>query len=271
MKNLLGIYEKALPSALSWPQRLEEAKAAGFDFLEISIDESDERLERLKWSSSLRRELRHACEEICMPLDSMCLSGHRKYPLGSSNPEIEARSLSIMQEALALAADLGVRIIQMAGYDVYYEESNPDTRSRFLSNLEKCTEMASSYGIILALETMETPFCNTVKKAMDFVEKINSPYLQIYPDIGNLRNANENVIEDLHTGKGHIVAAHLKETKEGIFRDLHYGEGRVDFPAYINELCNLGIHKFNAEFWYDGKDNWREELHRANHFLKQYL
>lgn len=76
MKNLLGIYEKALPSALSWPQRLEEAKAAGFDFLEISIDESDERLERLKWSSSLRRELRHACEEICMPLDSMCLSGH---------------------------------------------------------------------------------------------------------------------------------------------------------------------------------------------------
>lgn len=75
MKNLLGIYEKALPSALSWPQRLEEAKAAGFDFLEISIDESDERLERLKWSSSLRRELRHACEEICMPLDSMCLSG----------------------------------------------------------------------------------------------------------------------------------------------------------------------------------------------------
>lgn len=271
MKNLLGIYEKAFPSALSWPNRLEEAKAAGFDFLEISIDESDGRLARLKWDSASRRELRHACEETGMPLDTMCLSGHRKYPLGSSDPETEARSLSIMQEALALAADLGVRIIQMAGYDVYYEASTPDTCSRFLSNLGTCTEMASSYGIILALETMETPFCNTVQKAMHFVEEIQSPYLQIYPDIGNLRNATENVVEDLHTGKGHIVAAHLKETKEGIFRDLHYGEGRVDFPAYIQELRNLGIHKFNAEFWYDGKDNWREELHRANHFLKQYL
>jgi len=271
MKNLLGIYEKALPSALSWPQRLEEAKAAGFDFLEISIDESDARLERLEWDRAARRELRRACEDIGMPLDTMCLSGHRKYPLGSSQPETEARSLSIMEGALALAADLGVRIIQMAGYDVYYEASTPDTVARFISNLGKCTEMASSYGIILALETMETPFCNTVQKAMRFVEEIQSPYLQIYPDIGNLRNGTEDVVQDLYTGKGHIVAAHLKETKEGIFRDLHYGEGRVDFPAYIEELLKLGIHKFNAEFWYDGKDNWREELRRANAFLRQYL
>ncbi|MBO5070711.1 MAG: L-ribulose-5-phosphate 3-epimerase [Roseburia sp.] len=271
MTNLLGIYEKALPPALSWPKRLEEAKAAGFDFLEISIDESDERLARLKWNVSMRRELRRASEDVGLPIDTMCLSGHRKYPLGSTNPDIEIRSLGIMQEALTLAADLGVRIIQLAGYDVYYEESTSDTRLRFIDNLAKSVEMASSYGIILALETMETPFCNTVQKAMNFVAKINSPYLQVYPDIGNVRNATDNVIEDLRTGKGHIVAAHLKETKEKIFRDLHYGEGRVDFPTYIEELLALGIHKFNAEFWFDGGDNWREELLRANRFLKQYL
>lgn len=271
MTNLLGIYEKALPTTLSWPKRLEEAKAAGFDFLEISIDESDERLARLNWGASMRHELRRASEDIGLPIDTMCLSGHRKYPLGSANPETEARSLSIMQGALALSADLGVRIIQLAGYDVYYEESTSDTRLRFIDNLAKSVDMASSYGIILALETMETSFCNTVRKAMNFVEKINSPYLQVYPDIGNVRNATENVIEDLHTGNGHIVAAHLKETNEGIFRDLHYGEGRVDFPAYIEELLALGIHKFNAEFWFDGGDNWREELQRANRFLRQYL
>lgn len=271
MTNLLGIYEKALPSTLSWPKLLEEAKIAGFDFLEISIDESNERLARLNWDNSLRHELRRTSEEIGLPIDTMCLSGHRRFPLGSVNPETEARSLSIMQRALSLAADLGVRIIQLAGYDVYYEESTADTYLRFVSNLAKCAEMASSYGIILALETMETPFCNTVRKAMNFVEKINSPYLQVYPDIGNVRNATENVVEDLRTGNGHIVAVHLKETNEGIFRDLHYGEGRVDFSTYIKELLALGIHKFNAEFWFNGKDNWREELHRANSYLRQYL
>lgn len=271
MANQLGIYEKAFPTALSWSQRLGEARAAGFDFLEISIDESEMRQERLKWSASKRHELVHICEETGMPIDTMCLSGHRKYPLGSADPVTEARSLEIMQDALVFAADLGIRVIQLAGYDVYYEESTPDTRARFMENLEKSTEMASSYGILLALETMETPFCNTVEKAMRFVERVNSPYLQIYPDIGNLRNAGENVTEDMQTGKGHIVAAHLKETKEGIFRDLHYGEGRVDFSASVQKLLELGVHKFNAEFWYDGGDNWREELQRANRFLRQYL
>ena len=42
----LGIYEKALPKNLSWPERLALAKACSFDFVEISIDESDERLLR---------------------------------------------------------------------------------------------------------------------------------------------------------------------------------------------------------------------------------
>ena len=36
----LGLYEKAMPSDLSWKEKLEAAKAAGFDFVEISIDET---------------------------------------------------------------------------------------------------------------------------------------------------------------------------------------------------------------------------------------
>ena len=45
----LGIYEKALPKNLSWPERLVLAKSCGFDFVEMSVDETDERLSRLDW------------------------------------------------------------------------------------------------------------------------------------------------------------------------------------------------------------------------------
>ena len=38
-KYTLGLYEKAMPSSLSWEERLTEAKNAGFDFVEISIDD----------------------------------------------------------------------------------------------------------------------------------------------------------------------------------------------------------------------------------------
>jgi L-ribulose-5-phosphate 3-epimerase UlaE len=46
----LGIYEKALPKDLSWPERLVLAKSCGFDFVEMSVDETDERLSRLDWT-----------------------------------------------------------------------------------------------------------------------------------------------------------------------------------------------------------------------------
>ena len=53
----LGLYEKALNPALSWLDRLSTAKSLGFDFVEISIDESDERLARLDWSPAERAAL----------------------------------------------------------------------------------------------------------------------------------------------------------------------------------------------------------------------
>ena len=59
----LGIYEKALPSGTSWYERLASARDAGFDFVEISVDETDERLARLDWSRSERREFCDAISE----------------------------------------------------------------------------------------------------------------------------------------------------------------------------------------------------------------
>ena len=37
----LGIYEKALPAGECWLERLQLAKALGFDFVEMSLDETN--------------------------------------------------------------------------------------------------------------------------------------------------------------------------------------------------------------------------------------
>ena len=41
----LGLYEKSMPSTLTWVEKLTIAKKSGFDYLEISIDESDANLQ----------------------------------------------------------------------------------------------------------------------------------------------------------------------------------------------------------------------------------
>ena len=86
-KMPVGLYEKALPAAMSWEERLAAAGQAGYDFIDISIDESDERLTRLDWSASERAALRASIGNTGMGIMRMCLSGHRKYPLGSHSPE----------------------------------------------------------------------------------------------------------------------------------------------------------------------------------------
>jgi predicted hexulose-6-phosphate isomerase len=270
----LGLYEKSMPGTLSLREKLAAAKDAGFDYLEFSIDETDEKLARLDWSDAQINDARHATEETGVPIASICLSGHRRFPLGDPDPDARKRGLEIMDKAITLAARLGVRIIQLAGYDVYYKEGNDETRALFGENLATSTLLAAASGVMLGFETMETPFLNTVQKAMYWVNKIDSPYLGVYPDLGNITNAVDGdtaaVSADIASGKGHIMAMHLKETKPGIYREVPYGEGRVDFPAGVRAAWALGVRRYTGEFWYtkDVGDRWAEVLRHNAEFLR---
>lgn len=271
----LGLYEKAMPGDLTWKEKLETAKAAGYDFVEISIDETDAKLSRLDWSKEERRELVNTMYEVGLPIRTMCLSGHRKYPIGSSDQATCTRGMEIMEKAIQLADDLGIRIIQLAGYDVYYEESTPETVERFGKNLEKCALMAARAGVVLGFETMETEFMNTVEKAMVYVDKVNSPYLGVYPDMGNITNAayayGADVLDDIRTGIGHLDAVHLKETVPGVFREVPFGTGHVDFQAVIRETWKAGVRRYVTEMWYTGNPEWKKDLDHAVGMMRPLL
>ena len=271
----LGLYEKSMPSDLSWEQKMLSAKEAGFDYIEISIDETDAKLARLDMSKEERLELVRLMMVTGVPIRSMCLSGHRKYPLGSNDPEVEKRGMEIMEKAIQLAEDLGIRIIQLAGYDVYYEESSFETKKRFLKNLKKATHMAEKAGVVLGFETMETEFMNTVEKAMKYTTLVDSPYLNVYPDIGNITNAaieyKNDVLEDMMIGKGHLCAMHLKETVPGKFREIPFGTGHVNFKEAIDLAWQLGRRQYVTEFWYVGNENWKEDLVFAHDMFEKML
>ncbi len=271
----MGLYEKAMPKELSWKEKLEEAKAAGYDFVEISIDETDEKLARLNWSKEERLELIKTMYEVGIPIRTMCLSGHRRFPIGSSDDAVCQRGMEIMEKAIGLSEDLGIRIIQLAGYDVYYDESTPETVARFGENLRLCTLMAAKAGVLMGFETMETEFMNTCLKSMNYVNKINSTYLNVYPDCGNINNAaltyGTDVLKDLQSCNGHITSMHLKETVPGKFRDMMYGEGQVDFQAMIDTAWNMGVRKFVTEFWYLGNESWKNDLLFANKTMRAIL
>ena len=274
-KRPLGIYEKALPNDFTWLEKMQAAKQAGFDYIEISIDESDERLARLDWSDEQIEEIRSYMKETGIIIPSMCLSGLRRFPFGSKNKEIRDKAFEIMEKGIILAQKLGVRVIQLATYDVYYEEGDFQTRDYFKMNLKEAAIMAAKQGVLLGFETMETPFMDTVEKAMAYVKDVDQAYLGVYPDIGNLKNAsllyNVDVNEDIMTGKGHIFATHLKETVPGKYREIPFGTGHTEFVRNIKTLKRLGVRMFVGEFWYVGNDDWKQVIIDANDFLRDKL
>lgn len=274
----LGLYEKAMPGTMTIGDKLECAKECGYDYVELSVDETDEKLARLDWTKEERLALVKEMYRVGLPLRSMCLSGHRKYPFGAKDPEVRKRGMEIMEKAIDLADDLGIRTIQLAGYDAYYEKDRWEgSRQAFLENLTKATEMAAAKGISMGFETMETPFMNTVWKSMFYVNHIDNPWLGVYPDCGNLTNAavadGSSVTDDLYSGRGHVIAMHLKATKPGLFRDMVFDDptSHVDFEADIAKAWSLGVRRYVTEMWYLGSEKWKDDIHTANRTMRAIL
>ncbi|MCT3557321.1 L-ribulose-5-phosphate 3-epimerase [Lentilactobacillus buchneri] len=273
--NSLGIYEKALPKNKSWKETLQTAKDLGFNFIEFSVDESDERLARLDWTKEQREELRDASWETGVRIHTLMLSGHRRFPLGSTDPAVREKSLEMLTKAVDLASDLGIRNIQLAGYDVYYEPKTIQSREWFMENLKKAVEISAKKEVMLDIETMDDPFINSLTKIAEIKTQIHSPWLQAYPDLGNLTAWPENNVgRELETNIDNIAAIHLKDTtpvteiSKGQFRDVPFGEGTVDFKGCLQTLKRLGYNgAYTIEMWSEKSDDPLVKVKEAKKFF----
>ncbi|KEA49904.1 xylulose 5-phosphate 3-epimerase [Mangrovibacter sp. MFB070] len=274
----LGIYEKALPKNLTWPERLVLAKSCGFDFVEMSVDETDERLSRLEWSASQRASLVESMLETGVSIPSMCLSAHRRFPFGSKDEAIRQRARTIMTQAIRLARDLGIRTIQLAGYDVYYETPDETTLRYFTEGMAWAVEQAAAAQVMLAVEIMDTEFMNSITKWKKWDDLLASPWFSVYPDVGNLSAWGNDVASELRLGINRIAAIHLKDTlavtadSPGQFRDVPFGQGCVDFVGIFKTLAELNYRgAFLIEMWTEKAQEPVLEIIQARQWIEQRM
>ncbi|MGR5334936.1 L-ribulose-5-phosphate 3-epimerase [Vibrio gigantis] len=275
LRHRVGLYEKALPNELSWEDKLATTKELGFDFLEISVDESDERRSRLDWNDEEVYALRRLCEKHGVPLQSMCLSAHRKFPFGSADPAIREQAVIHMEKAISLAYKLGIRTVQLAGYDVYYEPADKVTHQRFIEGMKLSAQLAERSGVMLAVEIMDTDYLNSLSKFEVLSREVNSPYFTAYPDVGNISGWNYDIVTELKLSKPHITQIHLKDTYkvtdeyQGQFRDLVIGDGEVDFNAIFETLKETEcVVPLVIEMWAQD-ERWKENILTAQKHLNE--
>lgn len=268
MERKIGIYEKALdPGPLG--NMFGSGAKLGFDFFEISVDESDMRLARLDWNAQERKNILKSARDAGIRLFSMCFSGQRRFPMGSADRDIEKISVEMMKKAIELAYDLGIRVIQVAGYDVFYEPHTEETGKRFEDNLMHSARLAEQNGIMLSIETVEK-YVTSVEKAVEIVEKADSPWLTVYPDVANLYMMGYAPEKELQKAQGHMTALHMRDVPDDGYIPL--GEGELDFDRVFSVLDEI---KFGGplivELWSDQYEDTAAALTQAREYLARRM
>ena len=110
---------------------------------------------------------------------------------------------------------------------------------------------------------------DTIKKIMPYIRAVDSPYLQIGADPGNITSMGHNPVTDIPAGGKHVVKVEFKDTKPGMVRDVFFGEGTVDFDACFKMLNEIGFQGFmTAEMWYHMGAETQPDINKAYEFLK---
>lgn len=268
-ERLFGVYEKALPGNSNWGRKTESAKAAGFDFVELCIDESDEKIRRLNYSEPKIRETASVARNNGLVMHSLCLSAHRKYPLGSEDANTVNYSIELTKRALDFAGIAGLKVLQIAGYDVFYEPSSKDTCSRFVENLGRIATLAEEHDVMLGLENVDNEMSKTIENCMSIVRAVDSPCLAMYPDFANMSAQAVDYIDEMPKAKGHIVGLHIKDTKPHILRNVAMGTGTVDFDRVFSVLREMNCFvPCVIEMWNEDREDSTDIIRSALQFIK---
>lgn len=268
----IGIYEKAIPIQLNWAEKFEVVKAAGYDFLELSIDGLEPRIKRLDWSDEEIFAIKRSSEESGVPVLTMALTANRYYPLGETNSATRLKGLAIARRGIEIAQKMGIRLIQLAAYDVFEKQGTAETAQLFRKSLRELEQYAAANAVMLALEVMDVTYSNTTEKINGFIQEIGSPWMQIYADIANIAAGGINPVVDIPKGGKHILCVHLKDAIPGCSRDIPFGKGIVDFNACFKMFMDLNYSGlFVIEMWSKEEMSFIPYLKEVNQFIRKRI
>jgi hexulose-6-phosphate isomerase len=127
---------------------------------------------------------------------------------------------------------------------------------------------------MLGMEIMDTFMMSSISRYLWYDKAIHSPWLAVYPDIGNLTAWGADINSELAMGFDRIVGIHLKDTLAvtpsfpGKFRDVPFGAGCVDFIDTFRILSRLAYRgPFLIEMWTSTSPDAALEIRRAREFV----
>ncbi len=223
------------------------AKDAGFDGVEVAIAEEGEI--RLDSTEEELLEIKAQARDAGIELYSVASGLYWQYSITSEDELQREKAKECVRAQLRCASVLGCDTILVVpgavsvsfapelgivDYDIAY--------SRSLAAFKELAQDAERCGVSIALENVWNNFLLSPLEMRDFIDKIGSPYVGSYFDVGNVLYSGypEQWIKILG---GRIKKVHLKDYKKSVggldgFVDLLSGD--VNWPAVTSALSSVG-------------------------------
>ncbi|MBQ7033248.1 MAG: sugar phosphate isomerase/epimerase [Clostridia bacterium] len=223
------------------------AKKAGFDGVEVALDETGE--VSLCSTEAEMRELRQYALEIGMELYSVASGLYWTYNYTSESAENREKAKEITKKQLQVAAWLGCDTIlvvpgavdvtfdpasEIVPYDIAYE--------RALAALREMAPYAEQAGVCIGIENVWNQFLLSPLEMKRLIEKVGSPFVGCYFDVGNVLRAGypEHWIRIL---KDKIKKVHFKDFRKeagGLYGFVDLLAGDVNWKGVMEAFAQIG-------------------------------
>lgn len=245
MKKGINIW--SFKGGMTVSECIKMARDAGYDGIELSLDEEGEVSLDSTEQDILR--IKKIAEDEGMEIPSLASGLYWSYPATSSDPKIRQKSMDIVRKQLEIASILGADSIlvvpgavcadfipgcEVVDYDVAYD--------RALETFTELKKDAEEMKVHIGLENVWNKFLLSPIEMREFIDKIDSPYVGAYLDVGNVVYSGypEHWITIL--GK-RIKKVHFKDFRKSVgtldgFVDLLAGD--VNFPAVMDAFSAVG-------------------------------
>lgn len=255
MKKVLNAW--SVPADVGFPEMFKTLKQAGFDGVELNLDEEGQQVHSLSLNSKQEQllEIRKLADEYEMEIPSIStsLSGRS----GSNNPAVRGAQKRILMKQLECADILGATaVLSVPGGMDSGTGSGTDAKQTslaeaaenslvFYRGLKKEIESA---GIAVGLENVWNGFFGSPFHMADFIDQIDSPQIGAYFDVGNVLAFSEPQawIEIL---AHRIRRIHVKDYKRnhGVYSGgawVNLLDGDVNWPAVMQGLHQIGYDSY---------------------------
>jgi len=250
-----GINYWSFPGVLSGKPKfdlqscMELAKDAGFEGIELAIDEQGE----INLTSSERsiRNIARIAKEIGLEIISLATLLFRRYSLTSSDQKNKEKAQEIVKKMLEIAFNLGTDAIlilpgavefpgckcrEVIPYDLAHE--------RAVNVLGEIIPIAQKYKICIALENaVWNKFLLSPLEIRKFVDTLGSEYVGVYVDVGNIL-AIGGVPEDwIKILDQRVRKVHIKDFRTSVGNIngfVNLLEGDVNWKGVITSLNKIG-------------------------------